>query len=49
MDLRELNLKLTKESLRKETQRDVLIIQTIKTIDELTKIINKLIVNLRER
>ncbi len=49
MDLREINIKLTKESLRKETPRDVLIIQTIKTIDELTKIINKLAVSARER
>lgn len=49
MNLRELNIKLTKESLRKETPRDVLIIQTIHTIDELTKIINKLVANLRER
>lgn len=49
MDLRELNIKLTKESLRKETPRDVIIIQTIHTIDELTKVINKLVTSLRER
>lgn len=49
MDLRELNLKLTKESLKKETTRDILIIQTIHTIDELIKIINTLVANLRER
>ncbi|MBS3167651.1 hypothetical protein J4216_00825 [Candidatus Woesearchaeota archaeon] len=49
MNLRELNLKLTRESLVKETSRDVLIIQTIHTIDELIKIINRLIANLRER
>lgn len=49
MNLRELNIKLTKESLKKETSRDVLIIQTIHTIDELIKIINTLVANLRER
>src|SRR3989344_8739628 len=49
MDLRELNIKLTKESLRKETTKDILIMQAIHTIDELTKIINKLVANLRER
>lgn len=49
MDLRELNLKLTKQSLKEETSRDILIIQTIHTIDELIKIINKLVANLRER
>ncbi|HLC58463.1 MAG TPA: hypothetical protein VJI68_01235 [Candidatus Nanoarchaeia archaeon] len=49
MNLRELNLKLTKESLKKDITRDVLIIQTIHTIDELIKIINKLVANLRER
>src|SRR3989344_2010384 len=49
MDLRELNLKLTKESLKKEIGRDILIIQTIHTIDELIKIVNTLVANLRER
>ena len=49
MNLRELNLKLTRESLEKETPRDALIIQTIHSIDELIKIINKLTANLRER
>src|SRR3989338_793901 len=49
MNLRELNFKLTKESLKKETSRDILIIQTIHTIDELIKIINILTANLRER
>ena len=49
MDLRELNIQLTKESLKKETPRDILIIQTIHTIDEMIKIINTLISNLRER
>jgi nucleolar protein 56 len=49
MDLRELNLKLTKESLKKNIPRDVLVIQTIHTIDELIKIINTLVANLRER
>ncbi len=47
--LRELNLRLTKESLKKETSRDILIIQTIHTIDELIKIINKLVANIKER
>ena len=42
MNLRELNLKLTKQSLREQIPRDILIIQTIHTIDELTKIINKI-------
>ena len=49
MNLRELNLKLTKQSLREQIPRDILIIQTIHTIDELTKIINKITTNLRER
>ncbi|MBI2148496.1 hypothetical protein HYU23_02355 [Candidatus Woesearchaeota archaeon] len=49
MNLRELNIKLTKESLRKEISRDILIIQTIHSIDELIKIINTLVANLRER
>ncbi len=49
MNLRELNIKLTKEALKKETSRDILIIQTIHTIDEVIKIINKVIANLRER
>lgn len=49
MNLRELNIKLTKESLKKETSRDILIIQTIHTVDELIKIINTLVANLRER
>lgn len=49
MDLRELNIKLTKESLKNEISRDILIIQTIHTIDELIKIINVLVSNLRER
>ncbi len=49
MDLRELNIQLTKESLKNETTRDILIIQTIHTVDELIKIINTLISNLRER
>ncbi len=48
-NLRDLNIKLTKESIKKETTRDILIIQTIHTIDELIKIINKLVANLRER
>jgi len=47
--LRELNLRLTKESLKNETARDVLIIQTIHTVDELIKIINKLVANIKER
>ena len=48
-NLRELNIQLTKESIKKDTTRDVLIIQTIHTIDELIKMINKLVANLRER
>ena len=48
-NLRELNIQLTKKSLKEETTRDVLIIQAIHTIDELIKIINKLVANLRER
>ena len=34
-NLRELNIRLTKESLKEQTGRDILIIQTIHTIDEL--------------
>ncbi len=49
MDLRELNLKLTKESLKKETSRDILIIQTAHTLNETKKAINSLVGNLRER
>ncbi len=49
MELRELNIKLTKESLRNEISKDILLIQAVKTIDELTKIINKLVTILRER
>ncbi len=48
-NLRELNFKLTKESLKKETGRDILIIQTIHTINELLSMINQLSTNLRER
>ncbi len=49
MDLRQKNLELTKQDLKKGFTRDLLIIQTIHTIDELTSIINKLTSNLRER
>ena len=47
--LRELNIRLTKESIKEETTRDILLIQTIHTIDEIIKIINRLVANLRER
>ena len=49
MDLRELNFKLTKERLQKETSRDILIIQTNHTLNEIKKAINSLLGNLRER
>lgn len=49
MNLREKNLTQTKERLKESFTRDLLIIQTIHTIDELTSIINKLFANLRER
>ena len=49
VNLRELNLQLTKQDLKDNMTRDILVIQTIHTIDELIKIINKLVANLRER
>lgn len=49
MNLRELNIQLTKQSLRDGVSRDILIVQTIHTIDELIRIINTLVANLRER
>ena len=49
MNLREKNLQQTKEQLKEKFTRDLLIIQTIHTIDELNSIINKLFSNLRER
>ena len=48
-DLRELNLQLTKQSLKENISRDILIIQSIHTIDELIKIINKLVASIKER
>ena len=47
--LREINFRLTKKSLKENTKRDILIIQTIHSIEELLMIINKLSANLRER
>ncbi|MDD5649914.1 MAG: hypothetical protein PHF86_05755 [Candidatus Nanoarchaeia archaeon] len=49
MNLRELNLKKTAEDLKKAITKDVIIIQTIHTIDLLIIEINKLVSNLRER
>ena len=49
MNLREKNLAATKEKLKESFTRDLLIIQTIHTVDELTFVINKLFANLRER
>ena len=49
MNLRELNIKLTRESLKKEISRDILIIQTIHSIEEINKAVNSLIANIRER
>ncbi len=48
-ELRELNLKLTKKKIKESVTEDFLIIQVIHTIDELIKILNRLIENLRER
>ena len=48
-DLRELNLKLTKQSLKEGITRDILIIQSIHTIDEIISMINKLFAILKER
>ncbi|MEW6063570.1 MAG: hypothetical protein AB1571_04345 [Nanoarchaeota archaeon] len=47
--LRELNIKLTKNKLKESITADFLVIQAIHTIDELIKIINRLVENLRER
>lgn len=49
IDLRQLNLKLTKKDIKESVTGDVLIIQSIHTIDELLQIVNRLVVNLRER
>ncbi len=49
MDLREKNLELTKQSLKDSFTRDILVIQTIHSVDELSSIINKLVANMRER
>ncbi|MFA5176066.1 MAG: hypothetical protein WC413_02305 [Candidatus Nanoarchaeia archaeon] len=48
-NLRELNLKLTAESLRKAIHKDIIIVQTIHSIDNLIAVISKLLSNLRER
>lgn len=47
--IRENLLNQTKKNLAESTPRDVLVIQTIHTIDELIIIANKLVANLRER
>jgi len=47
--LREKNIEKTIKDLSNSIPRDILIIKTIKTIDELTNIINRIITNLRER
>ncbi len=49
MNLRELNLKETKEDLINSFRKDTLIIHTIHTVDILNSSMNKLIANLRER
>ncbi len=49
MNLRELNLKETKEDLINLFTKDILIIQTIHTIDIIGSSITKIIANLRER
>ena len=48
-ELRKLNIKLTKEDVRESFSADVLIIQVIHTVDELVKVVNRLVENLRER
>lgn len=48
-ELRKLNFELTKKSLRELAIRDVVIIQTIHSINELDETINKLVAALRER
>lgn len=48
-NLRDLNLKLTAESLRKAIHKDIIIVQTIHSIDNLIAVISKLLSNLRER
>ncbi len=47
--LRELNLRETKKKVRESVTLDFLIIQLIHTIDELIKISNRLLENIRER
>lgn len=49
INLRKKLIESTKKQLAETTPRDVLIIQTSHTIDELIKIINRMIANLRER
>ncbi|HLD89215.1 MAG TPA: hypothetical protein VI894_03335 [Candidatus Nanoarchaeia archaeon] len=45
---REANIRLTKKKIRESTKKDLLIIQTINCIDEMTKAINTLTKRLRE-
>ncbi|HZX12452.1 MAG TPA: hypothetical protein VFE88_03265 [Candidatus Nanoarchaeia archaeon] len=49
MNLRQKGLEQTRQQLKTSFTRDILIIQTIRTIDELITIINTLLENLRER
>ena len=48
-NLRTINLTLTKEDLKKSLKRDILIVQTIRSYDNLEKIKGMLFSNLRER
>lgn len=48
-ELKKINLELTKKDIVKATTRDNLIIQTIHSIDEITRCINKLATALKER
>jgi len=47
--LRELNLKLTKEAISKSSTEDIVIIQTVRSIDEISGSIDRLTKNLKER
>ena len=47
--LRELNIKFTKRKIKESVTTDFLIIQVIHTIDELNKLTNRLVENIRER
>src|SRR3989344_3388501 len=49
VNLRELNMKLTKESLKQKITRDILIIQSIHSIDELISMTNKMVALVKER